>query len=326
MTERNRIDDGEELHVQWAIHTLKEKGYRIQDTIPETIQCTPWSEVCCFITDQGSIYLKKVPSALSLESEVIKILHEKFHANVPQIIAINQKQNCFLMLDSGVQLYDFFKQGFNAEILIQAMQDYTAVQIMTIGKIDLFLAIGVPDWRLDKLPILYPQLIAQDKLLMNDGITKDELKKLEKLDVQLFSICSQLSNYKIPETLSHCDFHDKNILVNTHTYQTTMIDLGEVAISHPFFSFHNCLYRAKENFALTGKEYQQLQEKCFEPWLNLESRAHLFEILLIIEQCWSIHAVLGEYRLIESVDLVSFQALSRQGRLAEKLRYWLKQY
>ncbi|MBY0545419.1 MAG: aminoglycoside phosphotransferase family protein, partial [Gammaproteobacteria bacterium] len=109
MIEKNRVDDGEKLHVQWAIHTLKEKGYRIQDTTPEKIQCTPWSEVCRFITDQGIIYLKKVPSALSLESEVIKILHEKFHANVPQIIAENQEQNCFLMLDSGVRLYDFFK-------------------------------------------------------------------------------------------------------------------------------------------------------------------------------------------------------------------------
>lgn len=96
----------------------------------------------------------------------------------------------------------------------------------------------MPDWRLDKLPKLYQQLIAQDKLLMNDGITKDELKMLEKLDLPLFSLCSQLSSYNIPETLSHCNFHDKNILVNIDTHKTTTIDLGEVAISHPFFSFH----------------------------------------------------------------------------------------
>ena len=80
--------------------------------------------------------------------------------------------------------------------------------------------------------------------------------------------------------------------MDIHTHQTTVIDLGEIAITHPFFSFLNCLYRASENFGLTDYQYQQLQKECFKPWLSLETQTHLFEVLSLIHQCWSIHAVL----------------------------------
>lgn len=311
-------------HIHWAIKTLKNHGYHIQKAA-EQVQSTPWSEVCRFATDQGLVYLKMTPPALWLEANIITLLHEKFQAQVPRIIAVNQEAHCFLMFDAGIRLHDFFKEDFKAELLIQAMQDYTATQIMTANHVDLFLSMGVPDWRLAQLPTLYRQLIEQDHLLINDGLTQEELKKLKVLEPKLLSICEQLARFKIPETLSHCDFHDKNILVNTQTNQTTIIDLGEVVITHPFFSFLNCVHRAKENFALTDTQYQHLIEACFKHWLALESSTHLFEILLIIQQCWSIHSVLGEYRLMNSVDQESFQALRRQGRLSGNLRYWLEQ-
>ncbi len=312
-------------HIHWAIKTLQKYGYHVQQPA-EQVQGTPWSEVCRFTTDQGLVYLKMTPSALWLEANIITLLHDKFQAKVPQIIATNEGAHCFLMVDAGVQLYDCFKQSFQSELLIQAIQDYTATQILTANHVELFLTMGVPDWRLAQLPKLYRQLIEQDNLLLNDGLTQKELKKLKALEPELLFICEQLSRYAIPETLSHCDFHDKNILVNTQTNQTTIIDLGEVAITHPFFSFLNCLHRAKENFALTEPQYQHLIEACFKHWLELESSTHLFEILSIIQKCWSIHSVLGEYRLMNSVDRESFLALKRQGRLSRNLRCWLEQY
>lgn len=113
-------------------------------------------------------------------------------------------------------------------------------------------------------------------------------------------------------------------MVNTQTHHITLIDLGEVAITHPFFSFLNCVHRAYENYALTDEQYQGLQEACFKNWLSLESPDRLFEILFIMRQCWPIHSVLGEYRLMHSVDPIAFYALRREGRLAKNLRFWLK--
>ena len=53
----------------------------------------------------------------------------------PIIIATNQEQHCFLMKDAGIQLHEYFKQNFQSNILIQTMQDYTTLQIMTTEKI-----------------------------------------------------------------------------------------------------------------------------------------------------------------------------------------------
>ena len=314
--------------IEWAIGLLKSHGHDIRENIiPENIISTPYSRVMKFSTDQGFIYLKITPPALALESAVIKILYEQCHADVPVIIADNPKEHCFLMKDAGIRLHDFFKQEkFQTELFVCTILNYTEMQINTTDKITQFLDIGVPDWRLNQLPKLYQALISQEGLLLDDGLTKIEIKKLLELQPKVLEIFDRLSQYNIPETFGHGDFHDKNILINPDTHKTTIIDLGEVVITHPFFSLHNCLHMAKENFAIPDDQYRRLQEACFKNWLQFESSTNLFEILSIIGQCWSIHSVLGEYRLMQSVDPISFQKLKREGRLTRNFRYWLSQY
>jgi hypothetical protein len=168
-------------------------------------------------------------------------------------------------------------------------------------------------------------LLSEEELLLRDGLTEQELTLLNNVYPKLISICEQLAQYQIPDTFGHADFHDKNILINPQTHQTILIDLGEVVITHPFFSFVNCLHRTTEYLKLPSSQYRQLQEACFRNWLYLESSAHLFEIIAIIQQCWLIHAVLGEYRLIKSIDPIASMQLCRQGRFSGKLRVWIKQ-
>ncbi|CZL28582.1 aminoglycoside phosphotransferase family protein [Legionella pneumophila] len=312
-------------HIEWALSTLNDLGYHLETTKPEIILDTAWSQVCRFHSKLGLIYLKKVPSVLSLEADVIKLLQEQFNAPVPHILAHNQELHCFLMQDAGIPLHNVYKQGFRPDILIDTMHHYTRLQLNSADKINLFLDLGVPDWRLDKLPSLYNQLMTEEELLIGDGLTQNELEQLKSLDAKLQILCEQLAELKVPDTFGHADFHDKNILVNPNTHQTTLIDLGEVVITHPFFSFVNCLYRSTEYLKLPDIQYKQLQEDCFKNWLAIESSAHLFEIIAIINQCWTIHAVLGEYRLIKSIAPTSAGSLCRQGRFSSKLRVWIEQ-
>lgn len=312
-------------HIKWALSTLNELGYQLKTTKPQIILDTAWSAVCRFQTNLGLIYLKKVPSALSLEANVILLLQKQFNAPVPKILAHNQELHCFLMQDAGIPLHEVFKQEFKPNFLIDAMHHDTMLQINSADKISLFLDLGVPDWRLPQLPSLYHQLMKEEELLIGDGLTQAELKQLINLESKVQIFCDQLVSFKVPDTFGHADFHDKNILVHPNTHQTTLIDLGEVVITHPFFSFVNCLYRATENLKLQNSQYRKLQEDCFRNWLSIESSAHLYEIITIIEQCWAIHAVLGEYRLIKSIDPIASTPLRRQGRFAGKLRIWIEQ-
>ncbi len=310
--------------IEWAIDELNKKGYQVRSSSQGIIQNTPWSTVYRIETNQGFIFLKIVPPALSLEPKIIKILQERFQAPVPHLVASNEAAHCFLMKDAGIQLHAYFKEeDFDADLLIKLLKKYGTFQMQSAEAVNLFIEMGVPDWRLEKLPRLYHELIAQKDLLLNDGLNEHEYKLLKKLEPQLVYICANLSSYNINETFGHGDFHDKNILIDTNGRKITWIDLGEVVITHPFFSLLNCLYRAKENFSLSSEQYEQMKIESLEPWLALETQNNLISALALIQQCWSIHAVLGELRLIRSVNQQDGHDLSRQGRLAEKLRAWI---
>src|ERR1700722_12719055 len=180
-------------YIEWALNTLQKLGYSIQNTTPETILQTPWSSVYRFATQQGYCYLKKVPPALSLEVKVIDLLKQTCAASVPRLIANNPQEHCFLMQDAGIPLREFFKQTFDAELLIRAIHEYITVQRKSLAYLPMFLNIGVPDWRLIKIPERYLELIQQEELLKNDGLTNAEIKKLSQLVPKLISLCEQLS-------------------------------------------------------------------------------------------------------------------------------------
>lgn len=309
--------------IEWALTTLQELGYIIRNHDPETILSTPWSCVYRFSTDRDDYYLKQVPRTLSLEADVIQMLQVTCAAPVPIIIANNSKECCFLMKDAGIPLRESLKQSFDVDTLVRAIRDYIAMQRATIDYLPLFLDMDVPDWRLIKIPQCYQEVIQQEELLRSDGVTDVELKQLSQLTPRLISLCEQLAGYGLPDTLGHGDFHDKNLLIHPQTQQITIIDLGEVEITHPFFSLHNLLSCVQENHGLTDDQYQLLQQQAVQPWLDLAPQESLLKIMSLINQCWSIHAALVEHRLLTSIDSAALPQLLGKGRLAKKLRYWL---
>lgn len=309
--------------IKWALNTLRELDYSIPNSTPETILQTPWSSVYRFITEQGYCYLKKVPDALSKEPQIIDLLRKACAAPVPKLIANNPKEHCFLMQDAGMSLREFFKQEFNAELFIKIIYEYIAVQHKSIAYLPDFFNLGVSDWRLTKIPELYLELIQQKELLRSDGLTNAELNQLSQLTPKLIAWCEQLSYYAIPDTFNHSDFHDNNILIDPKTQQITLIDLGEVDISHPFFSLSNILHWIKKNDVLPNDTFQALQQQALQPWLDYAPRDHLLKTLSLIQQYWSVHAMLAEYRLLTSVD--SLDQLLGKARLAKQLRVWLTQ-
>lgn len=313
--------------MRWADEYLFSHDYTITNP-PEVVQKMPWSSVTRFSTDKGFVYLKQTPPSLSLEPAITKILYDKLHANVPLVLASNETLHCFLMKDDGNPLRETLKHHFDVDLLCQAIKIYTDIQYASIEHINLFLEIGVPDWRLNKLPILYTQLIKDEKRLIEDGITPDELNALHRLQSKFKNLCEQLSDYKIPESLDHCDFHDNNILIDSDTNKITIIDLGETVISHPFFSIINCLRNAMFRYSLniTDKSYCDIKDSCLERWLGLDNKMNLLNAFSLAEKLWFIYGALVEYRLMISCNPKDFQSLNRKGRLILGLKEFIRYF
>jgi hypothetical protein len=310
--------------IQWGYQYLSSHGYKLKSSQPESVQTTPWSFVVRFRTSAGYIYLKQTPEMLALEPIITQILHKQFHASVPKVIAHNAELNCFLMKDAGKLLREILKQQFDAALYCRAIEQFTSMQLAVADYVDIFLDIAVPDWRLDKLPDLYMQLLAQKKVLLADGLSEKEISELEKLLPRVSSLCQKLSDYAIKPSIVQPDFHDNNMLIADKSRDITIIDLGEIAISHPFFSLINCLHQAKKHHILTDDTYLRLRDACLKNFMIFGTKRYLLEAFAIADILFFIYGALGDYRLLIACDKAKFtSSFQRHGRLSIPLKKFL---
>lgn len=298
--------------IQWGSNYLSSHGYTLKNNLPENVQNTPWSYIIRFATSQGYIYLKHTPKLLALEAVIIQILHDQFHASVPEIIAHNVELDCFLMKDAGQPLRKILKEQFNEALLCKAINQFTSVQLAVAEHVEVFLDIGVPDWRLNKLPDLYKEVLSEKDLLIAEGLSEIEISELKNLLPKVSHLCQKLSQYSIKQTLVQPDFNDNNTLIDEASQKITIIDLGEISISHPFFSLLNCLQQIKKHHALTDNDdiYLKIKETCFKNYMNFESQKHFLDAFEIAEILWIVYGILCQYRLMVacgSEKIMSFQ-------------------
>jgi len=262
--------------IEWAQGYLMTNGYVIEG-FPELVRAMPWSIVTRFSTSKGSIYLKEMAPLFSLEPTLIKTLTEWDEDSVPRVISINKELRCFLMEDAGIQLSKHLKTNFQMDLLVKAVTMCAKSQYKAVSHVDALLSIGVPDWRLAKLPNLYRQLLNQEAILQNDGLTAAEIKALHTLHPTVLRLCDRLSWYKIPETLEHTDFHDSNILLKDGCL--TIGDWGDAVISHPFFSLASYLNKVTRYYDVkeTDERYTHLRNAYLNIWLEFASKDQLIE-------------------------------------------------
>jgi hypothetical protein len=165
------------------------------------------------------------------------------------------------MKDAGRNLREYLKDNYQIDLLCRALDIYTPMQLLSIPHVDALLDNGIQDWRLGKLPNLYLQFMSQENLLKADGLIAAEINTLHKLYPRVVKLCHQLSEYGIPETIEHGDFHDNNILV--HEGHLIISDWGDAGISHPFFSLASCFDSAIRNHELIEGDERYLRLKMY---------------------------------------------------------------
>ncbi len=307
--------------VQWAYKILRSHGYALKTSLPEKVQHTPWSYVIRFETSKGCIYLKQTPPALALEAKIIQILHDQFQASVPKIIAFNAELNCFLMKDAGKSLREILKQTFDKALVCRAIDQFTSLQIAASESVDVLVDGGVPDWRLSNFPDLYREVISDKDLLVADGLSEIEISELDTLIPKISTLCGKLSTYSINQTIVQPDFNDNNTLIDEISNTITIIDLGEIVISHPFFSLLNFLYQMKKHHALTEEDeaFIKIKNTCLTPFMNFESKENVSDAFSTAKRLWIIYWILANYRLMLACDKEKILSVLR-GRLSHSFR------
>lgn len=319
LTKHNKI-------IKWATDYLSTHGYALESNVPEVIQETPWSYVIRFKTTDDYLYLKQMPEFIAMEGTIIQVLRDQFAASVVCLIANNPALNCFLMKNAGQSLRSLLKQKFDESLLYKTIDQFTSLQIAVADRVDLFLDMGVPDWRLEKLPDLYKKLISKKDLLTADGLTEVEIIQLENLAPLLSHLCKNLSSHAIKQTMVQPDFNDNNTLIDDQSQKITIIDLGEIAISHPFFSVINFLQVIKNHHGLKEEEqtYLKMKNVCIKNFEKYESKKNIVDAFEIACVLFHVYSALASHRLVMACGEEKFTGeFKRQKRISFSLKQFM---
>lgn len=295
--------------LNWAMDCLAAKScYLIEQ--PQIIQETPWSIVIRLPSLPRDFYLKQPVPAFAKEADIIELLARQFNASVPHIMAKNLDLHCFLMNDAGASLRHYMSDGGKSSLLSQAIKYFTAFQRSTENYIKPFLQLGIPHWGLKQLPSMYEKISNDTKFLKANGVTEDELEKIHGLSPVVAEQCHLLSEYGIGETVVQPDCNTNNILINPKTQEFTIIDLGELAISHPFFSLHNFLHHATIHHSVKeqDKVWNAMVVACIKPWFDLLPRAKLLEGFNLSKKLWPVYSACVHYHFMHCVDIHALNA------------------
>jgi aminoglycoside/choline kinase family phosphotransferase len=228
------------------------------------------------------------------------------------------------MKDAGTPLRNSSKVKFNPELLIKAINLYANIQIASIDYTHHLISLGVNDWRLKNIPLLYDIFIQNEGLLLEDGLQPAEIKKLRELMSKLIILCEELSKYTIPETIEHGDFHDNNILIEDT--QITINDWGDASISHPFFSCVSVLDSAKRNHGLqeTDSRYKACQQVYLDKWRQYGENSQLREAFHLAKKIKHFTFALSFSRVKICPGIEMFPEYN--GYIAASMRKFIKEF
>lgn len=286
--------------IEWGSSYLASQGCSIQQD-PEVIIETPWSLVIHFVTDRGHYYLKQTPPGLFIEASVINAIQKNMaDSHLPKIHSKNNDYHCFIMDGCGDHsLRTRFNGKINEDLLVKGLKEYIRIQRSFEENPGSLLAVGVPDWRLSNIPEIYSELLSKKDMLFEEGLSIDELSKLEDLTPQIESICKYVSSQSVKETLVNCDFNENNLIINENTDQISVIDWGESVVGHPFFSIASHLIASARRYGLELSDdlLQNIKQRYISCWSDVASDKDLDEIFSNVMKLLPIFSSFGIYRL-----------------------------
>ncbi|MCF6768561.1 aminoglycoside phosphotransferase family protein [Thiotrichales bacterium 19S11-10] len=292
--------------LEWATEHLHKAGYINTSFTSECIADTEYSCVYKLSGADGSFFLKRCPEKFYVEPSLIKYFSNLGCSGVPSIIAENKQLHCFLMHSVGDKTIKALCEAyFDESLILRSIRQYTQIQRACEKEIKTLFSFGLEDWQLTNFSTLCLALIKQRSPLIDAGLTTSEYAKLLALFPLIEDVVETLAKYKLPATISHCDFHLGNTIYDTQANRLTIIDWGETVISHPFFSLCGFLWNLTYWFKLA--EDDEILIKCrreaINAWRSCYDEETLMMILNKVNQLSPLCAALSYYQLHKFAQL-----------------------
>jgi hypothetical protein len=222
---------------------------------------------------------------------------------MPEFVAVEAGRGWMLMRDGGEQLRASIRPAKDITPWKPVIIRYAELQIGLADHITEMLSLRLPDHRLNVLPGLFTDLLADEESLMIDqakGLTSAEWQEGKEKASRFEQICAGLAAYGIPESLNHGDFHDGNVLVKDG--QITFFDWGDASVAHPFTSLRTFFVSIEisldlEDYSFTP-EMGELLDLYLEPFQKFASKEELLRAYQVSKPVASIVKALAWHTTI----------------------------
>jgi len=279
----------------------------------ERIAATPYSEVDKITTESGVYYLKKTPPALFIETRILSLLRRIDPSlAVPEVVAEDEEDFRFVMRSCGDEtLRSLFSGRADTGLLETAVREYKRIQEASAPRVRDFLGIGVPDWRLSRLPGLYGDFVRDEGTLERWGVGRDDRTELRAMEKIFADACRRAASCGIPDALNHSDFQENNMVIAHATGKISIIDWGEVTIGPALWPVVGFFKKICRRYALSAEspEGQRLLESFMSgEGLGKEDTADAFRSLSLLD---CIYYVLSLAALEKNTGTVSAEWSAR---------------
>ncbi len=289
------------IHAQTNGHNIKITGPIEQPHI------YPWSTVLRIPTNVGTLFFKATAPETVYEAALTQKLADWYPDRMPEFVEVDTTRGWMLMCDGGEPLRASIRPTKDIAPWNPVIKLFSEVQVGTAEHVSELLALGVPDWRIARLPELYTQLLTDADAICVDqpkGLTSEEFHRVQELAPRFAQICTDLAAFGIPETVNHGDFHDGNVLVKNG--RITLFDWGDGNISHPFVSLRTFFVSIENSLELDDysftPEMQALLDVYLEPWEKFASKEKLLQAYYLSRCVSAIVKALGWHQTVAPLE------------------------
>ena len=312
------------LAESWIQEQLASLNYTIVAPI-EQVKIWSISSVLRVPTTNGNVYFKVIPTSFmrkntpifssdttgilpllfTHEPMLIQSLAAWYPQNVPRLLALDRELCWMLLADFGTELY----HHPNKTAWEKALEVYCQMQVAATHRIDSLFAVGCLDRRLHILATQIDPLLNDEDVLAD--LNRNEIEQLRAHGPQLKTMCHQLANYAIPQTLVHGDLHSGNIAVQNDNY--IYFDWTDCCVAHPFFDVLTFLENVDDPV-----ERIRLRDTYLVQWIDYATIEYLIEVFPLSQILATIHQAVSYQHMVANMEGTSKQAM-RGGAT-----YWLR--
>lgn len=207
----------------------------------EQFGVSPYSVTMRVPTSEGYAYFKAAPPEFGYEPSLVRAIAERFPAHSPEVLEIDRERSW--LLTRGVEPFWQLEPTLeHVELYERMVRTYARMQQELIGQVATLTAMGVPDRRPARLPVLLEELLQDTATLRFDGdyaLSAEEHAQLLAYVPRFTEQCAKLAEFALPNTLQNVDFWRDNIAVTNDGF--VFLDWAESVVASPAHSMNMVL-------------------------------------------------------------------------------------